>query len=118
MKNLLLFLGVLFTTLFASAQTPTDLFFSEYVEGSGNNKGVEIYNPTNQSIDLNNYWVARYSNGSADYTLGGITHLSGILEPYKTFVLVNGQITSTSTSPACSPVLQALADQLPIRINA
>jgi hypothetical protein len=112
MKNLLLLLGVLFTTLFASAQTPTDLFFSEYVEGSGNNKGVEIYNPTSQSIDLSNYWVARYSNGSSEYTGGGITHLSGILEPYKTFVLINGQTNSTSTSPACSPVLQALANQL------
>jgi len=26
--------------------------------------------------------------------------------------LVNGQTTSTSSSPACSPVLQALANQL------
>jgi len=113
MKNLLLFISVFLTSFFASAQvTPTDLFFSEYVEGSGNNKAVEIYNPTNQAIDLNNYWVARYSNGSSVYTEGGITHLSGTLQPYKTFVLVNGQTTSTSSSPACSPVLQAMANQL------
>jgi len=112
MKNLLLFLSVIFTAFFASAQTPTDLFFSEYVEGSGNNKALEIYNPTNQAIDLNNYWVARYSNGSSVYTEGGITHLSGTLQPYKTFVLVNGQTTSTPTSPACSPELQAMATQL------
>ena len=112
MKNLLLFLSVIFTAFFASAQTPTDLFFSEYVEGSGNNKALEIYNPTNQAIDLNNYWVARYSNGSSVYTEGGITHLSGTLQPYKTFVLVNGQTSSTPTSPACSPELQAKATQL------
>jgi len=112
MKNLLLLFSVFLTALLASAQTPNDLFFSEYVEGSGNNKAVEIYNPTNQAIDLNNYWVARYSNGSSVYTEGGITHLSGTLQPYKTFVLVNGQTTSTPTSPACSPELQAKANQL------
>ncbi len=112
MKNLLLLFSVFLTALLASAQTPNDLFFSEYVEGSGNNKAVEIYNPTNQAIDLNNYWVARYSNGSSVYTEGGITRLTGTIQPYKTFVLVNGQITSTASSPACSPVLQAMANQL------
>ncbi len=110
MKNLLLLLGILFTSAFSFAQT--DLFFSEYIEGSGNNKGVEIYNPTSATIDLNNYYVVRFSNGSSVFTEGGVTHLSGIIEPYKTFVLVNGQTTSTPTSPACSPVMQALADQL------
>jgi hypothetical protein len=112
MKNLLLFISVFFTAFFASAQTPTDLFFSEYVEGSGNNKAVEIYNPTSQTIDLNKYYVARFSNGSSVFTEGGITHLVGTIEPYKTFILVNGQTTSTASSPACSPVLQAMANQL------
>ena len=79
MKNLLLSVSLLFTALFAFAQTPTDLFFSEYAEGSGNNKGVEIYNPTSQAIDLNNYYVARYSNGSSVFTEGGITHLVGTI---------------------------------------
>ncbi len=110
MKKTLLFMTVFFITAFASAQT--DLFFSEYCEGSGNNKGVEIYNPTDAAIDLNEYWVVRYSNGSLVFTDGGTTHLQGVIEPYQTFVLVNGQTTSTPTSPACSPVMQALADQL------
>jgi hypothetical protein len=35
-----------------------------------------------------------------------------MLESFKTFILVNGQTTSTSSSPACSPVLQAMAQQL------
>lgn len=112
MKNLLLLLSVFFTAFFASAQTPTDLFFSEYVEGSGNNKALEIYNPTSQSIDLNNYWVLRFSNGSSVFTEGGSCHLTGSIEPYHTFVLVNGQTTSTSSSPACNPLLQAMANQL------
>ncbi len=112
MKNLLLLMIVSLTSIFTFAQTPTDLFFSEYIEGSGNNKCVEIYNPTSQAIDLNNYYVVRYSNGSSVFTEGGVTHLVGTIEPYKTFVLVNGQTTSTPTSPACSPILQAMADQL------
>lgn len=112
MKKLLLFMFVCFTGLNLSAQS--DLFFSEYVEGSGNNKALEIYNPTNQTIDLNKYYVVRFSNGSSVFTEGGITHLTGSLAPYKTFVLVNGQTqaTSTSSSPACNPLLQAMANQL------
>ena len=33
----------------ASAATPTELFFSEYIEGSSNNKALEIYNGTGVS---------------------------------------------------------------------
>jgi hypothetical protein len=88
------------------------LFFSEYIEGSGNNKGVEIYNPTDQPIELNNYYVVRYSNGSSVFTEGGITQLEGTILPYTTHVLVNGQTESSGTSPACDPAMQALADQL------
>ena len=39
-----------------------NLFFSEYGEGSSNNKYFEIYNPTNDTIDLTNYAFARVSN--------------------------------------------------------
>jgi len=110
MKNLLLTLGLTLITFFAFAQT--DLFFSEYAEGSGNNKGVEIYNPTDQLIDLSLYYVLRFSNGNNIFTSGGATQLVGTIEPYTTHVLVNGQTESTPTSPACDPEMQALADQL------
>jgi len=102
----------MFLAFFTGSMFAQDLFFSEYAEGSGNNKCVEIYNPTSQTIDLNEYYVLRFSNGSSVFTEGGATHLSGTIAPYKTFVLVNGQTISTGTSPACSPVLQAMADQL------
>ena len=96
-----------------SAQSQcTELFFSEYVEGSGNDKAIEIYNPTYNPINLSSYSIRRYSNGAADYSAGGITNLVGTIAPFSTFVLVNGQTTSTTNSPACSLELQALADQL------
>ena len=37
---------VVMTPVAASAAAPTELFFSEYVEGSSNNKALEIYNGT------------------------------------------------------------------------
>jgi|GEM_PF-570050 len=40
------------------------LFFSEYVEGSNNNKALEIFNPTHAEVDLSNYRIARYGNGN------------------------------------------------------
>ena len=110
MKIILPFIIFVLTAFSVSAQT--DLFFSEYIEGSGNNKALEIYNPTNQTIDLTNYYVLRFSNGSSTFAEGGATRLVGTLAPYTTFLLVNGQTTSTGTSPACSPVLQAMANQL------
>ncbi|WP_370407432.1 DUF5689 domain-containing protein [Tenacibaculum dicentrarchi] len=43
-----------------------DLFFSEYAEGSSNNKYIEIYNGTNTDIDLSNYTIELHINGSTD----------------------------------------------------
>jgi hypothetical protein len=52
-----------FFTVSASAQC-TDLFFSEYLEGSSNNKAIEIYNPTSAPINLTGYVIYRANNGS------------------------------------------------------
>ncbi len=61
-KNLLLLALILSaSSLFAQC---SELFFSEYVEGYGNNKAVEIYNPTNAAINMSGYAIARFSNGS------------------------------------------------------
>ncbi|HET9944563.1 MAG TPA: lamin tail domain-containing protein, partial [Actinomycetes bacterium] len=53
----------------------SDLIISEYVEGSGNSKAIELYNGTGSSVDLSAYSIALYSNGatspSATRTLTG-----------------------------------------------
>jgi len=46
------------------AELPSNLFFSEYIEGSGNNKALEIYNNTDSTITLANYQIEQSSNGS------------------------------------------------------
>jgi hypothetical protein len=63
MKSLLLSGSILLTAMAANAQC-NELFFSEYVEGSGNNKALEIYNPTGNPINLGEYRMIRYSNGA------------------------------------------------------
>lgn len=86
MKKALLFFGLLAST--AHAQDCSKLFISEYVEGWSNNKALEIYNPTNQAIDLSQYFVARYSNGSASATGANAVQLTGTVQPYDVFVAV------------------------------
>ena len=46
---------------------PTELFFSEYIEGSGFNKAVELFNGTGAPVDLaaGGYTLELYSNGAA-----------------------------------------------------
>ena len=71
-----------------------DLFFSAYVEGSNNNKAVEIYNPTPNAVSLNNYSIARFSNGSTSAAVNYIANIGELaggnnvnLPPYSTFVV-------------------------------
>ena len=43
----------------------TELFFSEYSEGSSNNKYIEIYNPTPNAVSLSGYTVYQSGNGGS-----------------------------------------------------
>ena len=45
---------------------PANLFFSEYAEGSSNNKYLEIYNATDGDVDLSGYSLSSCSNGCND----------------------------------------------------
>jgi len=59
-------LAVLATTLVAAAPAQAvtgELFFSEYVEGSSNNKAIEIFNGTGADVPLTGYSIDIYSNG-------------------------------------------------------
>ena len=60
-----------------SADPASDLFISEYIEGSSNNKALEIYNGTGSDVDLADYAIAMYFNGST--SAGTTLPLSGII---------------------------------------
>ncbi len=65
MNKVTTFICVLFALLISTtAVNAQDLFFSEFIEGSGQNKAFEIYNPTGDTLDLGNYIVLGNYNGN------------------------------------------------------
>jgi hypothetical protein len=44
------------------------VFFSEYIEGSSNNKALEIYNGTGATINLDDYTILSNYNGNSPWT--------------------------------------------------
>lgn len=76
----------------------SELFFSEYIEGTSNNKAVEIYNPSTSAITLSNYEVRLYSNGSP--TVSSTLVLSGTLNPGETYVIANSQANAAILAKA------------------
>jgi|GEM_PF-517658 len=97
----LIALAILFVSSFTSdlfAQAPTDLFISEYVEGSSNNKALEFYNGTGSPINLTsgNYIIQMYSNGSA--TASTTITLTGSIPANGVFVLAQATATFASST--------------------
>src|SRR5688500_16668747 len=90
-------------TLFANSANaqPTELFFSEYVEGSSFNKALEIYNGTAEPIDLaaGGYRIEMFFNGSTTTTF--FISLTGVIAAGDAYV-----VTQSSASQA----LRDLAD--------
>ena len=111
MKKALLLITLCFSfTVQAQIVDCSELFFSEYLEGYSQNKALEIYNPTNNTIDLSTYQIERYSNGNVTSALGGITSLSGVIAPKDVFVITNGETDTSSSFGYCDPILYALGD--------
>src|SRR5947207_13066721 len=79
--------GTVLSLAGAAAAAPGDLFISEYVEGSSNNKALEFYNGTGAPVDLagNGYVVQFYFNGST--SAGTTVSLTGTVADGDVFVL-------------------------------
>lgn len=75
------------------AQDYSDLIISEYVEGSGNNKAIEIYNGTGESVSLDDYVIRIAQNGNdfnlSDNNQGLYSKLSGSLAKGETYVIIS-----------------------------
>ncbi len=79
---------------------PTELFFSEYIEGSSNNKALEIYNGTGAAIDLSTggYIVQMFFNGSAS---AGLTiNLTGTVAAGEVYVVAPTNANATILAQA------------------
>src|SRR5437773_7862044 len=70
------------------AATGDELFISEYVEGSGTNRAIEVFNPTDtpMSLSASGYRLEFYADGSSSVT-GGVL-LIGVIQPASTWVVV------------------------------
>ncbi len=64
-----------------------ELMISEYVEGSSNNKYLELYNPTESEIELSEYNLTRFVG--KDTIPSGNLILSGNIPPYGTYLIEN-----------------------------
>lgn len=82
------------------------VMFSEYVEGAGNNKAVELYNAGDAVLDLTNVTVELYSNGSASNSATIV--LGGQLSPGLCYVIAN---------VGGDPALTSLANRLTGSLN-
>ena len=84
-----------------------EIFISEYVEGSSNNKAIELYNPGSGDIDLaaGNYVLQRSANGGTN--LANIV-LSGVIAGKGTYVIANNLSVTAILN---------VADQLNSNIN-
>ncbi|PTX63070.1 putative secreted protein (Por secretion system target) [Kordia periserrulae] len=77
--------GVTITTNVAGVTT--ELFFSEYVEGSSFNKALEVANFTGSSVNLSSYSIKKQTNGAGSWSAG--YPLSGTLTNENVFVLAH-----------------------------
>ena len=79
------------------------LIISEYIEGSSNNKALELYNTSIDTIDLSDYKVLKITNGGfwAEQTF----NLEGVLPPNSTYVLSH------------SSALDAINDVSDVQVN-
>ena len=68
-----------------------DLFFSEYIEGSSNNKCLEIFNGTGADVDLSTYTIQVFNNGATGPNNMETLDMSGTLLAGDVYVICNGQ---------------------------
>ncbi|GAB7049858.1 lamin tail domain-containing protein [Catenuloplanes indicus] len=80
----------------ATAASP-DLFISEYIEGSSNNKAVEIFNGTGAAVDLSAYALRMYFNGGTTFSS---VPLTGAVADGDVFVLAHASANAAILAAA------------------
>jgi endonuclease I len=92
----------------SSGGTATELLFSEYIEGSSNNKALEIANMTGAAVNLSVYTIKKQTNGAGAWSTG--LALSGTLNSGSKFTIVNSSIASTCYSISSANISTAATE--------
>ncbi len=95
-------------TTSASGGSITELYLSEYLEGSSNNKALEIANATGASVSLSIYSIKKQTNGAGAWSTG--LALTGTLANNGKFVIVNSSISSACYSTASANLSTAAGE--------
>jgi len=100
-------------TITAAGPAP-ELFFSEYITGSSNNKALEIYNPTTSAVDLSAYSIMMWSRNASGVPVAATATqtlaLSGTLPAGKTLVIYNASASAALTSVVTASGTMTQAD--------
>lgn len=80
------------STKSTGGSTASELFISEYIEGSSYNKALEIANFTGADVDLSAYSIHKQTNGSGSWSTGLL--LSGILAHGEVYVIAHSSAAS------------------------
>jgi predicted extracellular nuclease len=75
-----------------------NLFISEVIEGSSNNKAIEIYNGTGAAVNLSGYSITMHSNGNTAASL--TIQLSGTVAAGDVFVVAHGSAAAAILAQA------------------
>ncbi|MCW7553129.1 ExeM/NucH family extracellular endonuclease [Endozoicomonas gorgoniicola] len=108
------------SVMLASSSVNAELMISEYVEGSGYNKALELYNTSQEnSVDLSDYQLVVYRNGAKD-NVTTFSEMQGTLKPGHTYVIVNkrasGELKDKASLITNSPALGFNGDD-PVEIQ-
>lgn len=82
----------------SSSNAANDLFFSEYIEGTSNNKALEIFNGTGATVNLGDYRVQLFNNGNSN--VNSQLSLSGLLPDGEVYVLAHSAANQSITGVA------------------
>ena len=88
-----------FAISFVSAQDPAPIIFSEYIEGSSNNKALEIHNPNDVAVDLARYEIVQASNGGGWEFYHSFPQ-GATIEPGDVWVIITDETDSMLYDPA------------------
>jgi len=103
MKKISTLLMLLFTTLTFFAQNECkELFITEIVFGQDGSYSIEVFNPSDQPIDLSNYKLQLLGDGADDVNIV----FSGIVDVFSTYVIT--KIGSSAPIETVSDVLTLL----------
>ena len=105
----------------SSGNGASDIFISEYIEGSSYNKAIEIYNGTGSAVDLSGYALVLVNfSGSGNPTKDASVQelqLSGTLNSGDVFVYYNGLGDDSSFSTQLATISNKAINNAVINFN-